>query len=220
MNKFCLILSLIIVFFFQTAKANTVQDSLFLYTKSDCSNCNSVKQILQQNGIYYIEKKLEKTENANEMLYKLSLSGYHKDIFLPVIFLNEQLFHPALKTDSGLVSIPLQDVVDSIRNKFQRDEIYLKGVNTEINSNPTSNNSDCELKVSTVYLICENYKTEEEAKVSMNKLISSGYIFAGMIQNQQQFSVFSKFYYDINVANSELNDMKKIYPNAYLFQMP
>ena len=220
MNKICLIIGLLMVFFLPGNEVFAVQDSLVIYTKSDCSNCQSVKQVLRQNGIYYIEKSLEKNEIATEMLNKLSLSGYHKDIFLPVIFLNAKLYHPAIMSDSGLVSIPLQEIVDSIKYKVQKGEISLQGINTEKISNNTSNNSDCEMKVTPIYLICDNFKTEDEAKANMYKLISNGYIYAGIIQYQHQFSVFSKFYFDKISAGTDLLEMKKTFTKAYLLEMP
>jgi len=96
----------------------------------------------------------------------------------------------------------------------------LQGKNTEKISNNTSNSSDCELKVSPIYIICDNFKTEEEAKASMNKLISNGFIYAGIIQYQNQYSVFSKFYFDKSSASSELIEIKKTFSKAYLLEMP
>ena len=131
MNKVGLTLSLITLFFLNFTNGYAIQDSLVLYTKPGCSTCHAVKQVLQQSGIYYIEKSLDKTEFASEMLHKLSATGYHNEISLPVIFLNNKLYHPAYVSDTGLVSIPISDVVDSIRNKFRRGELNLKGVNSD-----------------------------------------------------------------------------------------
>jgi glutaredoxin len=223
MNRFSSITCLIIVFFFSFTKGYAVQDSLVLYTNPGCSNCKAVKQALQQSGIYYIEKSLEKNVFATEMLHKLSANGYHKEIYLPVILLNNKMYHPAYKSDTGLVSIPLQDVVDTLRNRFRRGELNVHGVNAAYSTNTTgssSTNSDCQVKASPIYLVCSTFDTEAEAKAAMNKLISSGYTFAGIILYQNKFRVFSKFFYDQTSANSELNEMMKSFTNAYLFEMP
>ena len=198
-------------------------DSLILYTKQDCSNCQATKQAFQQYGLNYIEKNLENEKYAAEMLRKLSGSGYHKEIYLPVIFLNNKLYHPVYKSDTGMVYLPLNAVVDSFKNKFRRKELNLAVSNNnnvlKIQGTVTSN-SDCEMKASPVYLICATYKTENEAKTVMNKLIASGNTYAGMINYHNQFRVFSKFFYDHEAAKSELNEIKKTFKDAYLFEIP
>lgn len=223
MNKLKITVFFSVLFMLNFSNGYAQQDSLVLYTNPGCSNCHAVKQALQQSGIYYIEKSLDNHGFATEMLTKLSNAGYHDKIFLPVIFLNNKLYHPAYKTDIGLASIALSDVVDSIKNKFRRGELNLQ--NSKQNtvssaSESTPSNSDCELKASTYYLIYSTYNTEPEAKVAMKKLITEGYIFAGIVYSQNQYKVFCKSYYDATVANSALNEIKKMNNSAYLFEMP
>ena len=202
------------------------QDSLVLYTKPDCSNCRATKLMLHSSGISYIEKSLDNTAYATEMLQKLAAAGYHKEIYLPVIFLNNKLYHPALRSDTGLVSVPLENVVDSIKYKYQRGELHLPAFNStevvvpENNTKHFSNSSDCEVKTSPVYLITAEYNTEAEAKADMNKLINSGYTFAGMIFYQNKYKVFCKFFYDYGAANTELNLLRNKYPKAYMMEVP
>jgi glutaredoxin len=223
MNKLSLTICFTVLFIFCNANGYARQDSLLLYTKPDCSNCQAVKRVLQQSGIYYTEKTLDNDVYASEMLHKLSASGYHDKILLPVIFLNNKLCHPAYSSDTGLVSVPISDVVDSIRNKYRRGELNIRGVNrisTTNSAETASTGSDCELKTSTIYLVCMDYTTEAEAKSEMNKLITGGNIFAGIVYSQKKYRVFSKIFYDHTEAGPGLTETKKTYPNAYLLEIP
>ena len=223
MKKTGLKLIFTLSFIFNFTFGYAVQDSLFLYTKPGCSNCHATKQILNEAGINFIEKTLDKDKFADEMLRKLAEVGYHKEIYLPVIFLNKQLLHPVYKTDKGLISVPLQSVVDSIKNKYRRGELNLAVDNITKTSGTVDNsqlNSDCEVKVPTIYLVCDSFKTETDAKAKMNKLISDGYSFAGIIFYQNQYRVFTKFYSSKIVADHDLNKVNKEFQNAYLFEMP
>jgi len=219
--KICL--AFLFVFQFSNGYAVQQQDTLLLFTKPGCSNCHATKRILTQSGISFIEKSLDKDVNAAEMLSRMAAIGYKQSIYLPVIFLNNKLYHPAYKVDTGLVSLPLQDVVDTIRMKFQRGELNLPLVDTKNVSNQPEQaeaTSDCELKTSPIYLICSVYDKEEDAKVLMNKLLAGGFPFAGMMYYQNQYRVFTKFFYNQAQADIELNIIKKGYEKAYLLPMP
>lgn len=205
-----------------TGLCAAVQDSLILYTKPDCSNCRDTKLVLNAAGINFIEKTLNNEKYAEEMLHQLSIAGFHKEIYLPVIFLNKQLLHPAWKSESGLVQISLQNVVDSLKKKFLNAEInpVAEVVNSDSNTNqPSDQNSDCELKVPTIFLVCGSYDTETEAKKEMNQLISDGYSYAGIIFYQNKYRVFSRFYSTKSMAENDLLIMKKIFQDSYLFEM-
>jgi len=225
MDKLVLKITLILLFVFQFANGYAVQqqDTLLLFTKPGCSNCHATKQILTQSGISFIEKSLDKDANAAEMLSRMAAIGYKQSIYLPVIFLNNKLYHPAYKADTGLVALPLQDVVDTIRLKFQRGELNLPLLDrSKVTTQPEQAvaPSDCEVKTSPIYLICSVYEKEEDAKVLMNKLLTGGYPFAGMMYYQNQYRVFTKFYYDQAQADIELSALKKEYDKAYLLAMP
>jgi len=199
-----------------------VQDSLFLYTKPDCSNCRDTKQGLNAAGINFIEKTLNNDKYADEMLHKLSIAGYHKEIYLPVIFLNKQLLYPAWKTESGLSQVSLQNVVDSLKKKYLNGELnpvadYL--LSGSADDHTSGQSSDCELKVPTIFLVCGSYGTETEAKKEMNQLISNGYSYAGIIFYQNKYRVFSRFYTSKTLAEKDLELMKKIFQDSYLFEM-
>ena len=45
---------------------NAQQDTLLLFTKPDCSNCQATKQALRQSGISFFEKSLDDSENAKK----------------------------------------------------------------------------------------------------------------------------------------------------------
>jgi glutaredoxin len=225
MYKLIFKICLILLFVFQLANGSAVQqqDTLLLFTKPGCSNCHATKQILTQSGISFVEKSLDKDANAAEMLSRMAALGYKQSIYLPVIFLNDKLYHPAYKADTGLVALPLQDVVDTIRMKFQRGELNLPLVDkSKVTTQPelTEAPSDCEVKTSPIYLICSVYEKEEDAKLLMAKLLAGGYPFAGMMYYQNQYRVFTKFYYYQAQADSELLTVKKEYEKAYLLPMP
>lgn len=222
MKKIGLKLIFTLLFVLNYGSIYAVQDSLVLYTKPDCSNCRDTKQALNEAGINFIEKTLNNDKFADEMLHKLSTAGYHKEIYLPVIFLNKQLLHPAYKAANGLITLSLQNVVDSLKNKYWRGELYLVIDNApkiSATENQSQNSSDCELKVPTIYLVCGSFNTETEAKNVMNQLISEEYSFAGMIFYQNQYRVFSKFYTTKMLAENDLIQLKKRFQNAYLFEM-
>lgn len=223
MNKLKFAICFIVLCIVAFSNVYAVQDSLFIYTKPGCSNCHSAKQALEQSGIPFIEKSLDNKENAAEMLHKISVAGFHDKIYLPVIFVNHKLYHPAYSTDTGLVSVPLSDVVDSIKNKYQRGELNLPAV-SQPNTTPTAEtvaaSSDCEVKVPAIYLVCANYTTEAEALTVMNKLIKDGFIFAGIVNIQKQYKVFCKIFTNEPEATSGLTDIKNTYKDAYLYEMP
>ena len=224
MNKFQVKTIVILLLLISSIKGYAAQDSLILYTKPDCSNCHSVKLVLHQSGISFIEKSLAITANATEMLRKLAELGYRGEIYLPVIFVNNQLYHPVFQKGKSLVKIPLPNIIDTIKYKFNHRELNLPAYNNEITSKetdvPATGNSDCEMKTAPVYVVCANYNTEVEAKAEMNKLIAKGYTYAGYIFYQKQYRVFSKFFYDRSLSDTELNEIKKSYNEAYLFEVP
>ncbi len=197
-----------------------VQDSLILYTKPDCSNCHAVKKVLNKSGIPFIEKTLSNDLNAAEMLKKLEISGFKGDIYLPVIYLNTNLCHPAYAVNNKLISLPIEDVIDTLRLKFYNKEINLSSTN-QVKSEivEPSGNSDCEMKVPLQYLICKIFDKEEDATKEMNSLINKGYIYAGYLRSKNKFSVFSKFSYDKSALETELNEIKKIYSDAYIVEI-
>jgi len=222
MKKIGLKLIFTLLFVLNYVSIYAIQDSLILYTKPDCSNCRDTKQALNEAGINFIEKTLNNDKFADEMLHKLSIVGYHKEIYLPVIFLNKQLLHPAYKTANGLITLSLQSVADSLKSKYLRGELNLAIDNTpkiSTTENQSQFSSDCELKVPTIYLICDSFSGEIEAKNEMNQLISEGYSFAGIIFYHNQYRVFSKFYSTKTLADNDLIQLKKRFQNAYLFEM-
>lgn len=221
MNKLKFAICFIVLSVVAFSNVYAEKDSLIIYTKPGCSNCHSVKQALEQSGIPFIEKSLDNTGNAAEMLHKVSEAGFHDKIYLPVIFLNNKLWHPAYSTDHGLISLPISDVVDSIKNKFRRGELNLQAVKQPENTpEPVVASSNCEVKAPTVYLVCADYTTETEAKAAMNKLIKNGYLFAGIVYTQKQYKVFCKIFTGQPDATIGLNELKDTFKGAYLFEMP
>lgn len=197
------------------------KDTLFLYTKPDCSNCQATKQVFKQLGIKYFEKDLNNSTNASEMLHKLALLGYKDKIFLPVIFLNKSIFHPAFNTKKGLVSINIEAAIDSMKIRYFKGDLQLYGNDPSMieNSNiQQTSTSDCELETKQYYLICANYNTEKEGAEAMKKLIANGYSYAGVIFIGNRYLVYNKFFLDKNIANQQLEETRKIFSSAYVLE--
>ncbi len=197
-------------------------DSLVLFTKPGCSNCNAAKQQLHQNRIAFAEHSLESDNNGRRMLQILAKAGYKERIYLPVIMLNNTLYHPAYQNDTGLVSIALPDVVDSLVARQKRGAIHLPieavAKRTEA---PTvaEHSAECEVNASTFYLISSAFATQPEAKAEMNRLIKEGYIYAGFLQSKGMYQVYSKFFFDKAMAESELQRTKLEKPTSYLIEV-
>ena len=216
-----LIVFLGLLFFLANASAQT--DSLVLYTKKNCSNCMSVKQALNASSIGYIEKGLENNQFAQEMLSKLRSKGYHGTINLPVIFLNNKILHPTYEKDSSFVSVPLNQVIDSIKQKVLNGTLHLKNLAKEpmaAENELDSHSSDCEVEHNPIYLICQSFNTVNEANEYKSRLILQGYSFAGVIFYKNQYHVYCKFFLDNAIAQKAILFSQSQFPQAYLLQIP
>jgi glutaredoxin len=201
---------------------NAQNDSLMLFTKPDCSNCQATKRQLTRAGIAYKEMSLNDDVNPPIMLDKLEKKKYKGKIFLPVIFMNGKLFHPVYETQKGMLELPLGDVVDTLLLKQKTGQLHFpKLINVKVAPlDATVHDADCEIKSGPVYLICYDFDTVKEAQDSMNKLVKQGYSFAGMLFHQGKFKVYCKLFLDKSVATSELKHMQETFKNAYIFEMP
>ena len=219
-------IKLLIVFFgllLFSVNASAQTDSLVLYTKISCSNCMSVKQALNASSIGYIEKGLENNQFAQEMLSKLRSKGYHGTINLPVIFLNNKILHPTYEKDSSFVSVPLNQVIDSIKQKVLNGTLHLKNLTKETmaaENEIDSQSSDCEVEHNPIYLICQSFNTVNDANEYKSRLILQGYSFAGVLFYKNQYHVYCKFFLDQTVAQNAFPSSRKQFPQAYLFQIP
>lgn len=223
MRNFSLMIFCFMTFLLCIDNVQAQQDTLLLFTKPDCSNCQATKQQLLQSGINFIEKTLNESENAKIMLRKLSATGYKDKIYLPVMFLNNKLYHPAYQSDTGLVSLSLPTVIDSIKNKYRRGELHLATLKSTVQtttSNQLQHDSDCEVKASPIYLICADFSIEDEAKEAMNKLINNGYSFAGIVYYKNLYRVYNKFFFDRILADSELIHTQETFKTSYLLELP
>ncbi len=210
------ILFLIIVIF-QLGKA---QDTLYIYTKHDCSVCNQTKKVLSARGVSYFEKDVAIPVNASEMLSKLAFSGFKGNIYMPVIYVGKKLLHPAYSSHSGLKNIDINAVADSIVRKYHRGEISKVNITTKtetINDTNQSSNADCEHTSGAVYLVAANYPVEKEAIGAVQILIKNGYSNAGFISDSGVFRVYLALYTDFSIASSNLAVEKFKFTDAYLF---
>jgi len=195
------------------------QDTLFLYTKHDCSVCKQTKQALTARGISFAEKVVETSANATEMLKKLTISGYKGNIYMPVIYKGKKLMHPAFSTDSGLVTLEINAVADSIIHAYRKGEIatiYKTSV-AELSKNSTENStSDCEHITGTLYLIAADYQHQQEAIKAVQILVKNGYPNAGFIHENGIYKVYLSVFTDFKAASEQLAIEKFKFTDAYL----
>lgn len=216
MKKQHLYILFVLSLIFQLAKA---QDTLYIYTKHDCSVCKQTKQVLSVRGINYFEKDVAIPSNASEMLSKLAVSGYKSSIYMPVIYLGKNILHPAYSSVSGLVNVEINAVVDSLVRKHLRGEILklIISTNTEtVDSTNQSSNADCEHTSGAVYLVAANYPVENEALNAVKILIKNGYTNAGFVYLGSVYRVYLDSYPDFKTASTQLSAEKLKFTDAYL----
>lgn len=190
-----------------------------MYTKHDCSVCSQTKKVLAARGVSYSEKDVKTPSNASEMLRKLAFSGYKGSIYMPVIYLGKKLMHPAYSVDSGLVSVEINAVVDSVVRKYRKGEIAKVDISIKTETlNKTNQNSisDCEHTTGAVYLVVANYPVEKEAIGAVQILIKNGYTNAGFIYIGKVYSVYLDIYPDFKTASAQLTVEKFKFTGAYL----
>jgi glutaredoxin len=198
------------------------QDTLYIYTKHDCSVCNQTKQVLSARGVSYFEKNVATPANASEMLSKLAVSGFKSSIYMPVVYVGKKLMHPSYYTDSGLVNIEINTVVDSLIRKYRRGEIAKVNIITKtetVNKTGQNTTADCEHTTGAVYLIVANYPIEKEAVGAVQILIKNGYPNAGFVNDSGVFRVYIALYPDFSTASSHLNIEKFKFTDAYLLPL-
>jgi glutaredoxin len=195
------------------------QDTLFIFTKHDCSVCNQTKQVLSARGVSYLEKNVATPANASKMLSKLAGSGFKGSIYMPVIYMGKKLMHPAYSTDSGLVNVEINAVVDSLVRNYRRGKIAKVDIitKTEIVKNTDQNTTaDCEHTTGAVYLIVANYPAEKEAIGAVQILIKNGYTKAGFVFVGEIYRVYLDSYPDFKTASIQLSVEKFKFTDAYL----
>jgi glutaredoxin len=222
MKRINLALCLFLMMVSCVGEINAQNDSLLLFTKPDCSNCQATKRQLTRAGIAYKELNLNDDQNPPIMLKKLAEKKYKGKIFLPVIFMNKQLYHPVYESKKGFEEMPLGDVVDTLLFKQKTGQLHFsKLANIKVAPlEATVHDADCEITTGPVYLICYDFETVKEAQESMSNLVKQGYSFAGMLFQDGRFKVYCKLFLDKKMAESELTHMQQSFKNAYLFQMP
>jgi len=215
-------IQLLIIFTFSLLIGySQVKDTLFVYTKHDCSVCKQTKQVLQSRGVSFFEKDVASTINASEMLNKLAASGYKGSIYMPVMYIGKKLMHPAYSTDSGLINLDINIVIDSIVRKHLKAEIAKVTMTTKVPvaTNSTSDVSDCEHTSGAVYLVVANYPVEREAVNAVQLLIKNGYPNAGFVHVKGIFKVYSALFPDYNSASAQLPIERFKFTDAYLLPM-
>jgi glutaredoxin len=195
-------------------------DTLFIYSKHNCSVCKQTKQVLLTRGISFVEKVVETPLNASEMLSKLALSGFKGTIYVPVIYVGKKLVYPAYTTNNGLVNLEINSVVDSLIHKFRSGEITIvdmSPITEKAIKNESDESPDCEHTTGHVYLIAANYTVEKEAINAVQVLMKYGYTNAGFVYDNNVFRVYLELYRDFASASTQLAIEKFKFTDAYLF---
>lgn len=201
------------VFSFKTQ----AKDTLFVYTKADCSVCNQTKQVLSARQISYFEKQVAVPSYASEMLTKLAKSGFKNSIYMPVIYLGNTLLHPAYATETGLQTLDINAVVDSILKINKQGEIVkLANTTTPTQHVVLGTDSDCEQQTGAMYLVVANYPSEKEAVNAVQILIKNGFYKSGFVHSGVSFRVYTDVFPDFKSASAQLAVEKFRFTDAYL----
>lgn len=218
MTKKIILVSVLFTVFFQNGKA---QDTLYLYTKQDCSVCKQTKQVLSARGITFVEKDLAVGAIGTEMLNKLAVSKFKSPIYLPVIYLGQKLFHPAFASQSGLVNIDINAAVDSIFHSFRNGlvaKINMPVSANQLKTEPTNTSGNCEHTSGELFLIVASYPNEKEALNAVQILLKNGYTKSGFIFEQAKFRVYVDVFTDFTLASAQLSEHKIRFTDAFLMQ--
>jgi len=218
MNRFYLI---VLFFCSLTIFIGQAQDTLYLYTKHDCSVCKQTKQVFQGRGVGFVEKDVALSANASEMLHKLAVSGFKGSIYMPVIFLGNKLMHPAYSTANGLVAVEINAVVDSIWTKKISGKVVSLPVKAiaEVERNASiTENADCEHVTGAFYLVVANYPNENEAMNAVRILLKNNYPNAGFVHNKGFYKVYTGLYPDFKTASAQLVVEKIKFTDATLLE--
>lgn len=214
--------TLLILLFLITTAINSIAqyDSLTIFTKATCSNCNYAKTQFRSQGISYKEYPLEQQQNADEMIKRLRLSGYKGKILLPVIFLNTNIYHPATNGDTSLIRISLYDAIDSIKNFNKTGRIHLNYSEQIVDIQEAEHTEgDCEIQFEPTYLICGNFKEKEKAIAFIKELKQSGYIEADVLNYKNFYRVYCKILNNPEANEKELFEIRKKHKTSYLLNL-
>ncbi|MFZ4583181.1 MAG: hypothetical protein ACOYM7_11080, partial [Paludibacter sp.] len=183
--------------------------------------CKQTKQVLAARGISYIEKDVSAKSNASEMLSNLALSGFKSSIYMPVIYVAKKLKHPAYATQTELIDIEINAVVDSLTKQNRRGEIahfIIPSLSSNLNASE-SISSDCEHTSGAVYLIAAKYPNEKEAVSAVQTLIKYAYPNAGFVLNNSAYCVYLNLYPNFETASTQLSIEKFKFTDAFLLQV-
>ncbi|MDR1762306.1 MAG: SPOR domain-containing protein [Bacteroidales bacterium] len=211
----CIILTVLCCISAGVLQAQT--DTLELYTKQSCSHCKWTKATLVKHQIAFAEYDLADDINGDAMLKRLAAKKYKGTIHLPVIFLNDSLIHPTTDT-----TLSLQKIVNtlSIQQKngtlhFAKSELTVEQLTTE----DIGAHDDCVLrKGEPQYVIIQyEFDDKQQALDLLQQFQNQGYRFAGMVQAQSEYRVYSQVFMSESEAKAVLPDMQRKYPKAYVY---
>ena len=211
-----------IVFLFINQNTIGQSDSLKLFTKQGCGNCKFAKETLNKNSASYIEYELEDRENVKQMFNYLHKIGYKGKILMPVMVLNNEVYHPVYQAKDTLLDISLSGAIDSILTRIKVKNLQLAhakiSIQTADDLQPTSQ-SDCETQITPIYLVCRNFKIKNEALIFLQELQSNGYTNAGILEHQGFYRVYNKYFLNQDFANDELKKTRITNGEAYLLSV-
>lgn len=209
----------VIFLFFILTSGFAQQDSITLYTKAGCGNCKYTKEQLQKAHIYYTEYELGSNNNAKLMLKNLHRTGYSGNMYLPIIFINDSLFHPAIFKDSVLVKTSLPIIVDSILTLSQNGTFSFKKIENNTSQDQIQENDDCEIHNTSIYIVCKNFEDESQALDFSQNLINTGFPDAGFFLYNKMYRVYSYITFSQIQAQALLELSRKQLGMSYILEI-
>lgn len=211
------ILGLLLSFYSLATFAQT--DTLELYTKQSCGHCKWTKATLTRNQIAYAEYDLADDRNADVMLKRLAAKGYRSMIHLPVILLNDSLIHPTTDT-----TLSLQRIVNTLLIQQKNGTLHFaksKPVVMQLNEATSGESDDCVLrKGEPRYVIIQyEFTDKQQASDKLKELHTQGYKFAGMLQMQEKYRIYSQIFTSEEEAIAVLPYVQRKFPEASVFPL-
>jgi len=208
-----------ILFLFCVYNSFAQNDSITLFTKQACGNCKYAKEQLEKNNILYKNLPLENNVNARLMLQTLAKLGYTERMHLPIILVNNTLYHPAIKEDSIYRRVSLSKAIDTILF-LQNTKTFTFTQNIYKDSiQEVEEHSDCEVNITPFYIVCKNFSTEKEALDYSLELRDKGFENAGYINYKKYYRVFSYLVFSQEEANKALLESRAKFNISYILEI-
>ncbi|MDC0584620.1 glutaredoxin [Bacteroidales bacterium] len=195
------------------ASINAKKHEVEIYTKQGCSNCNYTKQRFNDSQIKYNEFALEDDANATPMLKKLRQHEYTDKILLPVIFIDNKLYHPKKNDTIGYESISeVVDYIISIKGQLDSDTARTSFDKESVNS------TDCESSYTRYYLICSRVGSAEKAGRQV-ETFKTVYPASDFTFHKNKYLVYIDFFYVRDDAVMLFDSLKEDFDMLYILKI-